>query len=150
MIETTWLTVRDHFPEARVYISHSDKKSAESAPLEQQLGIITRESVETFTLDMFPGETVLHKIVLIPGGRIVVVGSSDYQYMLAFWTTYNMEAVEGAFPIIMKDASGTFWNIFGEGISGEHAGETLDSPLYFTAADWAWRALYEQVHLFEP
>ncbi|MDF1574290.1 MAG: DUF3179 domain-containing (seleno)protein [Bacteroidales bacterium] len=63
MIETTWLTVKDHFPQARVYVNNSGSKSAGSAPLEQQLGIIQRESVQLFTMDMFPGEIVLHETV---------------------------------------------------------------------------------------
>ncbi|MDF1574289.1 MAG: hypothetical protein P1P86_03750 [Bacteroidales bacterium] len=70
--------------------------------------------------------------------------------MLAFRTNYLMEPLEGAFPFIMKDDSGTVWNIFGEGTEGEHAGEKLEAPLFFTAADWAWRDLYQQVHIFEP
>jgi hypothetical protein len=70
--------------------------------------------------------------------------------MLAFRTTYMMEPVEGQFPIIMQDESGTLWNIFGEGIQGGHGGEVLEAPLYYTAADWAWRDLFAQVRHFEP
>ena len=70
--------------------------------------------------------------------------------MLAFQTIYNMEPVKGKFPVIMMDETGTMWDIFGEGMMGEHDGERLESPLYYTASDWAWIDLYEQVHLFEP
>lgn len=150
LIETKWRTVRDHFPEARVYFNDNSKKALAFAPLEQQMGIVDRETVEIFTLEMFPGEIVLHLSARVPGGMIVVAGSSTHHYMLAFRTNYQMEPVEGAFPVIMQDNTGTLWNIFGEGVEGEHAGETLDSPLYFTAVDWAWRALYEEVHLFQP
>lgn len=30
-----------------------------------------------------------------------------------------MGPVEGEFPIIKKDATGTFWNVFGEAMNGE-------------------------------
>ena len=69
---------------------------------------------------MFPGEITLHSSIVISGGAIVVLGSTQYQYMLAFRTTYSMEPVEGEFPI------------------------------YYTAADWAWRDLYENVVVFQP
>ena len=150
MIETTWLTVKDHFPGASVYVNNIGMKSADAAPNEQQLGIIGKESVETFSLDMFPGEPTLHMSAVNPGGKIVVAGSSKHHYMLAFHTTYHMEPVQGKFPLIMKDETGTMWDIFGEGMMGEHAGETLESPLYYTAADWAWRDLYKNVNVFDP
>jgi len=50
----------------------------------------------------------------------------------------------------MKDETGTLWNIFGEAVSGERKGERLRSPLYFTAAEWAWKDLYDQVDYFQP
>jgi len=150
LIETTWHTVKEHFPEALVYTDNSNMKSAVAAPREQQLGIIGNENVQTFSLEMFPGEITLHRSTVNPGGAIVVAGSSLYNYMLAFRTTYMMEPVEGMFPIIMRDKSGTLWNIFGEGVQGLHDGEQLVFPLYYTAADWAWRDLFEQVSKFEP
>ncbi len=150
LIETTWKTVKENFPEAGVYINNSPLKSVDSNPLEQQMGIISKEAVEIFTPDMFPGETTLHVTAVNPWGMIVVVGSTLYHYMVAFRTSYAMEPVQGEFPVIMKDETGTFWNIFGEGVNGEHNGEKLESPLYFTAADWAWRDLYDQLHEFEP
>jgi hypothetical protein len=150
IIETTWLTIKEHFPEADVYINNRSMKLAEAAPLEQQLGLISKDAVEVFSLDMFPDEITLHTSTVNPGGMVVVAGSSEFHYMLAFYTTYSMEPVEGKFPVIMKDETGTMWNIFGEGMMGERAGEKLESPLYYTAADWAWRDLYNKVHLFEP
>ncbi len=88
---------------------------------------------------MFPGEITLHTTIVNPGGRTLVIGSSVHHYMLAFLTNYSMEPVEAKFPIIMMDETGTMWNIFGEGMMGLHDGETLESPLYYTASDWAWR-----------
>ena len=80
----------------------------------------------------------------------MAAGSSTYGYMLAYRTTLAMEPVERQFPIIMRDESGTLWNIFGEGIGGARDGEKLEAPLYYTAADWAWRDLFEEVRLFQP
>lgn len=150
MLETSWQTVKDHFPDALVFRNTAGMKSAGAAPGEQQLGIIGKEEVQTFSLDMFAGEITLYESTVQPGGAMVVAGSSGYQYMLAFRTTYRMEPVEGQFPIIMRDESGTLWNIFGEGVQGGHDGEVLEAPLYYTAADWAWRDLFDQVSRFDP
>jgi hypothetical protein len=150
LIETTWLTVKDHFPEAQVFTNSGGKKSAGAVPGEQQLGIIGLKDVLTYSKDLFPGEINLHKSAVNPGGAVVVAGSSLYHYMLAFRTTYMMEPVEGQFPFIMRDETGTLWNIFGEGKHGAHDGERLEIPRFYTAADWAWRDLFEQVRPFEP
>ena len=149
IIETTWLTVKTHFPDADVYTIDNSMKSAQAAPLDQQLGLIGKDAVELFSLEMFPGEISLHTTAVSPGGMVVVAGSSEFHYMLAFRTTYSMEPVHGKFPVIMMDETGTMWNIFGEGMMGLHDGETLESPLYYTASDWAWRDLYDQVRQFK-
>ena len=150
LIETSWLTVKDHFPDALVFRNAPGMKSAKDTPTDQQLGIIGKDEVQTFSPDLFPDEITLHKSTVQPGGSIVVAGSATYQYILAFRTKYMMEAVEGQFPIIMRDESGTLWNIFGEAVQGDHDGEVLKAPLYYTAADWAWRDLFDQVRHFEP
>jgi len=150
IIETTWQTVKTQFPDADVYTSDMSMKSAQADRLDQKLGLIGKDAVELFSLEMFPGEISLHTTALNPGGMVVVAGSSEFHYMLAFQTTYNMEPVEGKFPVIMMDETGTMWNIFGEGMMGLHDGETLASPLYYTASDWAWRDLYDNVVSFQP
>ncbi|MCK4745987.1 MAG: hypothetical protein KAT15_03090, partial [Bacteroidales bacterium] len=70
-------------------------------------------------------------------------------YIVAFQTTYEMEAVEGEFPVIMKDETGTYWTIFGEAVSGERGGERLESPVFYTAADWAWKDLFDEITYFK-
>ena len=150
ILETTWLTVKTQFPDADVYTSNMSMKSSPADRLDQQLGLIGRDAVELFSMDMFPGEISLHSTTVNPGGIVVVAGSSEFHYMLAFRTTYSMEPVQGKFPVIMMDKTGTMWNIFGEGMMGLHEGETLESPLYYTASDWAWRDLFDNVTTYQP
>ena len=61
--------------------------------------------------------------------------------MVAFTTSYKM--------VVMKDETGSRWTIFGEAVSGERGGEKLQSPVYYTAARWAWLDLYESVTYFD-
>ena len=158
LIETTWETVRENFPEAGVYIvdgfrkstGPSERPTVGNASFGQDFGILSRIkgvefSVELFSMDMFPGEITLKTATVRPGGRVVVAGSSTYQYMTGFLTSYRMEPVEGQFPVIMKDGTGTLWNIFGQAVSGPRGGETLEPPLAYTAADWAWNDLFDEV-----
>ena len=124
-------------------------KGAESIPVGQEMGIISRNSVELFKLDMFPEEPGLLFTQLTPGGRVVVAGSARHQFITAFLTSYDLEAVEDEFPVIMQDETGTRWNVFGEAVSGERGGEQLQSPVFFSAADWAWRNLYDHVSYYK-
>ena len=149
LIETTWKTARESFPGADVFIKNNRLKSGSDFQLEQEMGIVGRARVQLFTLDMFPGEVGILNTVVSQGGRVVVVGSSTHHYMVAFTTPYRMEAVEGEFPVVMKDETDSYWTIFGEAVRGERGGERLQSPVYYTAARWAWLDLYENVSYFE-
>ncbi len=150
LIETTWKTVKEYFPSAGVYITESFQKSA--FLYEQPFGILGRNEVELFTLDMFPDKISLRSTVVQPGGKTIVAGSSIHRFIVAYQTSYKMEVVEDQFPVIMKDESGSLWTIFGEAVSGPHGGERLQSPAAYTAADWAWDAHFENVsyHAISP
>lgn len=146
LLETTWGTVKQYFPSAGVYIVDSFRKNTKAT--EQPYGIIGREKVELFNLGMFSDKISLFHTTVQPGGKVVVAGSANYHFIAAFETSRNMEAVQDFFPVIMKDETGTFWNIFGEAVSGPGGGEILESPTAYTAADWAWRAFFENVSYF--
>lgn len=157
LIETTWETVRKNFPSALVYIVDSFHKSTKVSPdspgtvfqREQPFGIPGLKEVKLFTLDMFPGEISLISTSSQEGGRVIVAGSSSHHFIVSFLTNYMMEPVEGLFPVIMKDETGTHWNIFGEAVSGIRGGEKLQSPVAYSAADWAWSEFFENVS-FHP
>ena len=158
LLETSWKTVRTYFPEAEVFTGGGQKKSSslaggagiEGVDTGRQLGILGREQVELFSPDLFPGQiTLLHTLVQ-PGGTVVLAGSQTHQFIVAFQTNYDMIAVEGQFPTIMRDETGTDWNIFGEAVKGERKGEHLESPVYYTALVWAWESLFAEVTEFGP
>ncbi len=154
MFETSWKTLKSYFPDASVFTQNRNNKSAwvESGEVfsDRQFAILGRNQVEVFDTHLFSGEIVLHSTLVQPGGSVVVAGSSEHQYVVAFQTNYGMHSVEGEFPIIMRDESGTGWNIFGEAVDGERKGEQLDSPTFYTAAAWAWETLFATVSDFNP
>lgn len=158
LFEISWKTVREYFPDAEVFNPGAKKKSSsESTHAElgigfsdRQFGVLSRNHVELFSPQLFSSGTALYHTTIQPGGSVVVVGSSDQQYVTSFRASYSMQPVDGEFPIIMRDESGTSWNIFGEAVDGEHIGEQLESPVYYSASAWAWEALFENTSEFSP
>jgi hypothetical protein len=158
LFETSWKTVLTFFPEAEVYTDGGQQKSSSTANADglaeaitgRQFGILSRNQVELFDTHLFADEIELYSTSTQPGGHVVVAGSSDHHYVVAFQTSYNMLPVEGEFPIIMRDETGSSWNIFGEAVDGERTGEQLKSPDYYTASSWAWEALFANVSVFNP
>jgi len=158
MFETSWETVRTHFSDAWVFLHDPLQKSAwasneeasDDSYTDRKLGILSRDQVEVFDPQLFSGEMVLHTTLIQPGGNVVVAGSSEKQFVVAYRTNYSMEPAGGEFPIIMRDETGTGWNIFGEAVGGERKGEQLDSPVSYTASHWAWEALFARVSEFSP
>lgn len=158
MFETSWLTVKTYFPDASVFVHDPLQKSAWSASAvsedesfsDRQFGILSRDEVEVFDFQLFSGEISLHSTLTQPGGNVVVAGSSEKQFVVAFRSSYSMEPAEGEFPIIMRDETGTGWNIFGEAVDGERKGEQLEFPVYYTATHFAWETLFARVSEFNP
>ena len=158
LFETSWKTVLNFFPEAEVFTDEGQQKSSSTANAEglaeafsdRQFGILSRNQVELFDAHLFSDEIELYSTITQPGGHVVVAGSSDHHFVVAYQTSYNMLPVEGEFPIIMRDETGSSWNIFGEAVDGERTGEQLNSPDYYTASSWAWESLFANVSVFKP
>ena len=158
LFETSWKTVKVYFPDAAVFTSGSMQKSASEvnnyssgeAFTGRQFGILSRDNVELFNADLFSSGIKLYMTIIQPGGNVVVAGSSDHHYIAAFRTSYTMQPVQSEFPIIMRDETGTSWNIFGEAVEGEREGEQLESPVFYIAADWAWELLLGNTSVFNP
>lgn len=158
LFEMSWGTVREYFPQAEVFTLAGQKKSTSESSsadygevfTDRQFGILSRDHVELFDAHLFSGGTKMYSSTVHPGGKVVVIGSSDQQYVTAFQTSYDMEPVQGEFPVILRDESGTSWNIFGEAVDGERMGDQLESPVYYTASGWAWEFLFRNTFEFSP
>ena len=158
LFETSWETVREYFPQAEVFTLGGQKKSSSESSsaafgegfADRQFGILSRDHVELFNAHLFSGGTIMYSSTVHPGGKVVIVGSSDQQYVTAFQTNYNMEPVQGEFPVILRDENGTSWNVFGEAVDGVRTGEQLESPVYYTASGWAWESLFGEISEFKP
>ena len=169
MIETKWSTVKTYFPNAMVFdseetrivcgdpnqhgtqsISSSSKKSA-SASDPHYFGVPGKQGVVLFPYSQFPGEIHAVDAMDLYGSRrmLYLVGSEELRYIAAFRTSYVLNPIEGSFPVIMEDETGTRWNLFGEAVSGPRMGEVLEKPDSYVALDWAWELFYPEITYFD-
>lgn len=153
LIQTTWSTVENYFPDALVYSAREEKAMSSYTttkafgPDNLFYGIIDNKIVQSnddvylFSFSDFDHET---KSVQIYMGNqdIQVVGNRDICFMTSYIVDDTFTAVTSDFPIILKDSRGNAWNIFGRAVDGPNTGEQLPSPMSFYALDWAWDALY--------
>lgn len=123
-------------------------------PKERVLGIVLEDLVKGYTFDNFPGSAITLIEDQINNEEFVVVGSTGKNFLSAYnrlqadGTVLSFEAVQGQFPVVMKDNEGTEWDAFGVGLRGPRAGEVLSAPLNYIGYWFAWTAFNEKVELF--
>jgi len=102
LFESSWKTVREYFPEARVFTGDGRRKAASvgstmgssEADDDRKFGVLGRDQVELFSPGLFDGEITLYQTVTQPGGNLVVAGSSGFPFIVAFRTHYNMQPID--------------------------------------------------------
>jgi len=106
-------------------------------------GVYYKSTLSVFPIKDFPDEISVNNR-FVKGSNIVVIGSSDAQLAVTYsskrddGTTLNFEKVPDQLPVVMKDAEGTKWNIFGEAVSGPREGEKLTRIPSYNAYWFAW------------
>ena len=170
IIQTTWKTVVDYFPTAKVFYlegvgtpvteamnQNSTETKSKSTGNEdpddvyaiiEHYGSQTREEiVHSYSFDRFDdGVSMRH--VSIGGDDTILIGSSEHY----FFTTYNvppgvafLEIDKNIFPPVLSDINGNKWNAFGYAFEGPRKGEQLTSPKSYVAAWWAWKSFYKNI-----
>lgn len=114
---------------------------------ERVLGLIAGGQTMAFVINSFSSEVSIEN-VSFGGEEFVVVGSSAKNFAAAYkrklddGTTLEFTFTQGELPLVMMDNEGTKWNIFGEGIDGPRAGESLLQARTFISYWFAWAAFY--------
>lgn len=173
LVETTWATWKSIYPETRVVsrftgygrnyllypygnyrtnhqslffpVAHEDNRLPWK---ERVLGVIINENAKAYRFGNFP-ETGIGVINDgFSGKSVVVVGSREKNFMVAFsgkrtdGQLLSFAPVNDALPIVMVDQEGNQWDIFGEAVSGPKAGERLEQVDAFIGYWVAWGAFY--------
>lgn len=114
---------------------------------ERVLGLIAGGQTMAFVINSFSSEVSIEN-VSFGGEEFVVIGSSVKNFAAAYkrklddGTTLEFTFTQGELPLVMMDNEGTKWNIFGEGIDGPRAGESLLQARTFISYWFAWAAFY--------
>lgn len=171
IIETTWETWKLLFPDSlvlstntsyardyRIY-PYGDYKTSNNllfsvnnedsrlSRKERVHGIILGDKTKVYTIKSFSsGTTVLNED--INENNIVVAIDGVKNFAVSFIRPLKdnkileFSAVEGKLPVLMKDDSGTEWDIFGKAVSGKYAGDQLTPATSFNSYWFGWAAFY--------
>lgn len=161
-VEMTWKTVKEHFPDAKVFTNSSvpiaqSGSTANKADVKigdlvygiiggKNLGSVEGKSPPVFIYhyDDFGVSTTL-KSVIIDSKKTLVIGNKSDHYITSYINDSNatFEAVQNEFPVVMKDSDNNEWNLFGQAVTGPRQGDQLQSHTGFFALFWAWEKFYD-------
>lgn len=162
MIETSWKTAKEYFPNALVFTNNSiftnksiissknniSSKSSENINNDEKIfGFIDNINPKNSKVFIYRYSQFNDGIKLISSGittNKIVVGSSELKFITAFINENNssFNPVQNEFPIIMVDNFGNKWNVFGKAESGPDKGKVLKPAIGFVASWWAWKSFY--------
>ena len=155
VLETTFRTIRQNFPNATILVTNSESNRAPDPPDddisdndnvpnvgELAFGILDGfGGVDIFRFSDFQESSILK--VTIQTQDYVVYGNSSKQVINAFKVSNhdNFEALDTEeFPNVIKDANGVKYDILGRGNNGQNLGK----PKYAYVAIWrAWEDFYD-------
>lgn len=160
VLETTWKTVKDHFPTAQVVSSdifftrisppddESNDGTSPNAPQTNELvyGIIGNGKVAIFKPYDFSNSKLLKVSTL--NDKYLVYGNSGKKIITAFKVSNldDYQLLENEFPYIIESSSGIKYNILGRGTNGS----SLQRPDKAYVAIWkAWLDFYNSFEFQE-
>jgi hypothetical protein len=150
LIETNWQMVLDHFPNAFVYSNEGDGNATQKMEVQSEemyYGVLNRNRADLFTSRNFDADdiNVVNRGVASQG--LSIIGSKNRNFVVAYKSGFEMQAIQNEFPIVMIDETGSKWNLFGEAVSGERIGQKLEAANGYMALGWAWKDLFDEVVL---
>lgn len=161
IIETTWKTAKNYFPDGKVFTNASVSKSSNQKTSKKPdnndpiYGILESNgkdgTIHAFGFGVFNNNTITVKKESIEGKQILVIGSTELSFITSYINNEQVDFFEtqGEFPIIMEDSNGNIWNVFGIATSGPRKGQQLNSPRGFFASWWAWESFYTKIDVKE-
>lgn len=123
---------------------------------ERVLGIIRDGQAKTYRFESFADSVTLIRDTF-QEKAFIIAGSKQQNLLVAFEnqtmesreTDLQFEAVQDALPVIMKDATGSRWNVFGEAVTGPNKGKKLKQAKSMIGFWFAWGAFYPNPSIYE-
>lgn len=181
LVETTWKTWKDLYPNSKVlndntgfnrpygdypYVNNNgDYRLADYLifpinfsddrlpPKDRVLGVIVDGTARIYTFDKFDFQTVDVVEDVFNGQEIVVAGSKDKNFLVAFnqildGTKLSFEAVQDELPVVMQDNEGNKWTLFGQAVEGPRSGQHLENLPSYIGYYFAWATFYPEVCIY--
>ncbi len=168
IVETIWKNVVDDFPNAKVYVSHLDSfdynttNRTDGDEIVQTTGGNTNPDIISKTryygilsakapLSLFSYEHFSNKWTIESiwdKRKIIVLGNQARQCVVAYYAKYDFIPIQGQYPLVMKDETDTYWNVFGEAIAGPRKGERLAQPISYVARGESWKDFFKEINFY--
>ncbi len=176
VVETTWATWKKLYPESEVLSTdtgynrnyddypYGKYKSTNNLlfPVSNEDPILhSKERIHGIVLE---GKTVVFTIRSFTGGinvlnrdegEIVVVINAEDNFAVSFSRKLDdgklleFSPVKDKYPVIMKDKSGSEWDIFGRAVSGSRRGTQLNPVNSFTSYWFGWVTFFSAPEIIE-
>ncbi|MCI5055249.1 MAG: DUF3179 domain-containing protein [Flavobacteriales bacterium] len=170
IVETTWATIKSAYPDLKALSEdtgfdrnydvypYGDYKTNHSNIIfpvsgednrndakDRVLSIIKNGKVRSYEIDNFSDNTELLQ-ESYEGEELVILGSKTKNFAVAYsreidGTILDFTALDD-FPVVMTDAQGNKWNLFGECVEGDRAGQRLNSPQNIIGYWFSFAAFY--------
>ncbi len=178
IIETTWLTWKNMFPDSKVVskntghsrnygafpygdykinhdrllfpVIHEDSRLPKK---ERIFGIILDDQTKAYRFSTFTNGTIAFNETL-NNNQIVIIGNKSKNFLTGFdrklsdGTILTFTSVQNELPILMTDNESNKWNIFGEAVDGPRKGEKLKPIQSYVAYWFAWAAFYPNTEIY--
>jgi len=160
VVETDWKTVRNHFPQAKVYnevVSESEiGTDPETEPTNRDfyrygiLAGISNIKVHLFEYDLFETEGLKLVNAFITGKKVLVVGNKNTNFISSYFIENNRNYfVDESDSFTFKDDVGNTYNGMGLVIEGPDKDLQLESPKAYVASWQAWQDFFENFEIYE-
>jgi hypothetical protein len=117
-------------------------------------GMLSPDGTRVFQIDAFP-DAIQVRNDSFQNRDLITIGSMDrniavtYERRLTDGTILQFEPVQNRLPVIMKDESGMFWDVFGFAVEGQHEGKQLTLIESYPTYWFAWAAFFPDA-VIEP
>ena len=179
MMEMSWKALKERLPEAKVlsadtgfdlpYLSYPyyDYRTNDDfffVPLEftddrlpakeKVLTIIEQGDAKVYPLSHFPTDEISVINDVFNGQPVVVICQPDQGLITAYKSNlegaiYEFTAIQGERELVMRDAEGTTWNLFGEGVEGPGTGKQLRALEAINGYWFAWTLFFPRAEIYE-
>jgi len=179
LVETTWKTWREMYPSNTVVSTNTGyvrsygrypygnyrtddlylifpvaNKDARIPNKDRVHGIVASGNANVYPLSLFGNKvTVIQDS--FEGKEYMVVGNESDNFAVSFMrdpgdgTSLVFSAVQGQYPIVMNDAEGNMWDVFGTAVSGPREGIRLKHARSFIGYWFSFAAFYPNVSIYE-